>query len=162
MGFSTAVSVASFSVVLAETFTAVMMSTLVPATFIEVASTAKRLAQNAANPGDADTDDAVNQLDALPGVDGLKKVVNTIATATGEPTELQMLLPKTATIDAEFEFHGSESYAASVSGGAQVKVVTVSAGYSALYETSSSNKVKLHIEFASVPVQIGDESPSGP
>ena len=169
MGLSTAVSVASFSVVLAESFSAVMLSTLVPATFIEVANTVKRVAKaKAANgetvtdddlngdPNNADDDGLLGPLGDVPGLDTVNTAIATVAAATAEPTELQMLLPSTATIDAEFEFHGGETYSAAASVGAQVKLVTINAGYSALYTTSSSNKLKLHIEFASVPVQIGD------
>lgn len=159
MAFSTAVSVASFSVVLAETFGAVMLSTLVPAGLVEVANTAKRLAAGVADGGDADPDaedDGAGPADALAGVLApVTDVVRSIAAATAEPTDLNLLLPKSATIDAEFEFHGREAYSAQASAGAQINVVNISAGYSALYETSSSNKVKLHIEFASVAVRIG-------
>jgi len=108
---STAVSVASFSVVLAETFGAVMLSTLIPATFIETANTAKRLAKTKADAGETPS-------------------------------------------DAEFEFHGKERYEAELRAGAQINLVNITAGYSALYETRSNNKVKLHIEFSSVPITI--------
>jgi hypothetical protein len=69
------------------------------------------------------------------------------------------LLPKTASIDAEFEFHGSERYGANANVGAQIEIVTVNAGYSALYEARSSNKVKLHVDFETVSVTIGTPTP---
>ena len=65
-----------------------------------------------------------------------------------------MLLPKTAKIHGEFEFHGSERYAEDVSAGCAAEVVTVKAGYSAMYEASSSNTVTLDVEFVSVHVEI--------
>lgn len=157
MAFSTAVSVASFSVVLAETFGAVMLSTLVPAGLIEVANTAKRVAAGTAGGGGGGGGGpAPAPLDALAGaLDPVTNVVRSIAGAVAEPSDLNLLLPKSATIDAEFEFHGREAYSANVGVGAQVNIVNISAGYSALYETSSRNKVVLHIEFASVAVRIG-------
>lgn len=160
MAFSTAVSVASFSVVLAETFSAVLLSTLIPATFVETASTVKRIARTAADangnvPAGAVEDDDLAPMNVVPGLETVRDVIRNIAGATAEPTDLNLLLPKRATIDAEFEFHGSEAYEAAAAIGAQVKLVNISAGYSALYETSSRNKVNLHIEFASVNVRIG-------
>ena len=161
MAYSTAVSVASFSVVLAESFAAVMLSTLIPATFVETASTVKRLARNAADadgnvPDGAVEDDDLAPLDVAEAVAGpLKKVARNLAAATAEPTDLNLLLPSSATIDATFEFHGSEAYELGAEVGGQVKLVTVAAGYSALYETSSSNKVNLHVEFESVNIRIG-------
>jgi hypothetical protein len=157
---STAVSVASFSVVLAETFGAVMLSTLIPATFVETANTVKRLAKSKADqnppatPSDTELTGATAALDKLPGIDAIRDAIRNIAAATAEPSELNLLLPRSATIDAEFEFHGNERYSANLQAGAQINVVNITAGYSALYETSSRNKVKLHIEFSSVPVTI--------
>lgn len=160
MALSTAVSVASFSVVLAETFSAVMLSTLIPATFVETANTVKRIARKKANegevPSDAISDNDVAAMNVVPGLETVRDVIKNIAGATAEPTDLHLLLPKTATIDAEFEFHGSEVYSAEARIGAMVELVNITAGYSALYETGSSNKIKLHIEFQSVNIRIGD------
>ncbi len=161
MAVSTAISVASFSAVLAESFAAVMLSTLIPATFVETANTVKRLAQNAADddgnvPEGAVEDSALSPLDvAGPVTEPFKSIIRNVAAATAEPSDLNLLLPKSATIDAEFEFHASEAYELSAEVGAQIKLVTVAAGFSALYETSSSNKVSLHVEFESVNLRIG-------
>jgi hypothetical protein len=157
---STALSVASFSVVLAETFGAVMLSTLIPATFVETASTMKRLAKHHAdaNTPPAEAEPALNSalapLESIPGIPALRDTLRNVAAATAEPTDLHLLLPKKAAIDAEFEFHGSESMEAGASVGGQIKLVTVEAGFSALYSVSSSNKVKLHIEFETVNFTI--------
>jgi hypothetical protein len=158
MAVTTAISVASFSIVLAETFGAVMLSTLIPATFVETASTMKRLAKKHVDahtePTQEEKDGALSVLKSLPGIPAISDALENVAMATAEPTNLNLLLPKQATIDAEFEFHGSESYAYNANVGAQVKLVTVEAGYSALYTVSSSNKIKLHIEFETVNITI--------
>jgi hypothetical protein len=158
MAVTTAVSVASFSVVLAETFGAVMLSTLIPATFVETANTLKRLTKRHADenttPTEAETNAVLSALESLPGIPAIEDALRNVAAATAEPTNLNLLLPKSAVIDAEFEFHGSEAYSAEASVGAMVKLVTVEAGYSALYSVSSSNKVKLHIEFETVNLTI--------
>jgi hypothetical protein len=152
MSISAVSSVTSFSIVLAETFGAVALSTLVPNAFVESANAVKRLAADAA---DADKDDAMSPLGAIPGVDAVVEAVKQIADATDDPTDMHILLPKNASIDAEFEFHGQESYQAGASVGGQVQIVTINAGYSALYTARSSNKVKLHIDFETVAVKIG-------
>lgn len=159
MSISAVSSVTSFSIVLAETFGAVAMSTLVPNAFIETANTIKLLAAKAAEAGDNKIDDTslanVNPLSAFPGVESVVGAVKSIAAATSDPTDMHILLPKNASIDAEFEFHGRESYQAGATVGGQVQIVTINAGYSALYEAQSSNKVKLHIDFETVAVKIG-------
>ncbi|HVQ73987.1 MAG TPA: hypothetical protein VMT79_00455 [Candidatus Binatia bacterium] len=158
MALTTALSVASFSVVLAEAFGAVMLSTLIPATFVETANTLKRIAKQRADSGqpvsDSDAEGALTPLASLPGVDAIRDAIRNVAAATAEPSDLHLLLPKHATIDAEFEFHGQEEYAANVGVGAQIQLVTVNAGYSSLYSVSSSNKVKLHVQFETVKVTI--------
>jgi hypothetical protein len=156
MSISAVASVASFSVVLAETFGAVALSTLIPNAFVESANAMKRLASRAAtDPADAGEEEkAMGPLSAIPGIDAVRDAVKNIAAATAEPSDLHLLLPKKATIDAEFEFHGSESLTVGAGLGAQIKLVTVNAGFSALYSSSSSNKVTLHVDFETVSVTI--------
>ena len=143
MALSTAISVGAFSVVLAETFASVTASTLVPATFLAVMRAAKKNADSAA-PGNADADALVK--DML----GVKEILNAVKTGVSSIDEIDLLVPKSAKIHAEFEFEASEAYSANVAIGALVNVVAVAAGYSALYETSSRNKITLDVEFAAV------------
>lgn len=141
MAVSAAVSVASFSVVLAEAFAAVAVSTLVPATFLSVARAAKAAAANA-NVTEGD-----GFIGNLPGV-GV--AVEALKSASKRITDIDLLVPKTAKIHGEFEFQGGESLAAGASLGGQVQVVTVSAGYSMLYQSTSRNKITLDVDFAAV------------
>lgn len=152
MSISAVSSVTSFSIVLAETFGAVALSTLIPNAFIESANAVKRLAADAT---ETEKDEKMGPLNAIPGADAIANAVKNIAAATAESTDMHILLPKNASIDAEFEFHGRESYEAGASAGGQVQIVTINAGYSALYEAQSSNKVKLHVDFETVAVRIG-------
>ena len=161
MAISAAVSVAAFSVVLAETFAAVGLSSLIPAGFITLARTAKQLAgpdpeitdQDAANLNAAlkhiSKPDTANS-SLAPGA-AAGQLIQTLAKGIDD---LDVLLPKTAKIHAEFEFHGSERYSYDVAAGCAVEMVTVKAGYSAMYEASSSNRVTLDVEFQSVHVEL--------
>ena len=141
MALSTAISVGAFSVVLAETFASVTASTLVPATFLAVMRAAKKNADSAA-PGNADA--------LVKDMLGVKEILNAVKTGVSSIDEIDLLVPKSAKIHAEFEFEASEAYSANVAIGALVNVVAVAAGYSALYETSSRNKITLDVEFAAV------------
>lgn len=62
--------------------------------------------------------------------------------------ELHLLVPKTARLHAEFEFQGHESFAGSASASASVlQVVSVNTGFSALYQTSTKNRITLDVDF---------------
>lgn len=140
MAMSTAISVGSFTVVLAESFAAVAASTLIPATFLAVARAAKA--------GGAAENESANDL--VKDMLGVNHALNAVKTGIDSIDEIDLLVPKTAKIHGEFEFEASESYSANVAIGALVNVVAVAAGYSALYETSSRNKITLDVEFAAV------------
>ena len=147
---STAVSVASFSVVLAEAFSAVGLSTLVPNTFIAAVRAAKATLDDP-NATAAKKDEARADLRAAAGTnDRLAEVL----LAAVDTDALDVLLPNSAKIHAEFEFQGSEKYEYGAEMGAMVEVVTIRAGYNALYETSSKNKITLDVSFAPVNVKI--------
>lgn len=141
MTFSTAISVGSFSVVLAETFAAVAASTLIPATFLTVVRAAKQGASSSDN-------DSANDL--IKDMIGVNQALNAVRSGINSIDEIDLLVPKTAKIHAEFEFEASEAYSGNVAIGALVNVVAVAAGYSALYETSSKNKITLDVDFAAV------------
>lgn len=133
MALSTIESVASFSVVLAETFAAVGLSTLMPASFLALA--------RAGTAG----------LTALSGNKLLPANVTSMVTAAaGSLDTIDLLVPKSAKIHAEFEFQGSDQYSVNASVGAMVEVVTIKAGFSYLYSSSSKNKVTLDVDFVSV------------
>ena len=73
---------------------------------------------------------------------------------------MDILIPKDAKIHAEFEFQGSDKMSVDLSAGGQVEVVTVKAGYSAMYESKSSNKITLDVNF--VTVHVGLDTPDAP
>ncbi len=202
MGATAIASVASFSVVLGETFAAVGLSTVVPNLFIAAAKAAKgavappadvasavamltdaQAKLSAATPGTADVTaakagvDSALSLLAVPNPNAagnqkaqasfqdmfgaesaakgvVSKALDVVKNAANAVDELHVLLPNKATIDAEFEFHASEEYKAGVGIGAAVEMVTVKAGYSGMYESSSRNKVTLHVEFGAIAVKI--------
>lgn len=148
---STAISIASFSVVLAEAFSAVGLSTLIPNTFIATIRAAKAIIDDSsATP--AAKDKARADLRAAAGLN--EKLADALIRVVDSSEALDVLLPKTAKIHAEFEFQASERYEYGVEIGAMVEVVTIRAGYSALYETSSKNKITLDVDFAAVNVKV--------
>ncbi|HEV2818062.1 MAG TPA: hypothetical protein VGW40_12675 [Allosphingosinicella sp.] len=158
MAASAAVSVASFSVVLAETFAAIGASTLVPATFIAGLKVAKAAATPAATgakdsakaPVSLLADDTLEALGSNP----LKPVFDALGNGLAKVDEVQLLLPHDAKLHAEFEFEARDriSVGGSVSG--LVQVVTVNAGFSALYESRSKNKITLDMNFVAVNVAL--------
>lgn len=163
--YSAAVSVASFSVILAETFAAVGLSTIVPTSVVTLARLAKQLASGAA-PGSGDVtaiEDAVSSVGSLSKKDSANAVkpvnpadaVASLGKALGKALpSLDMLLPKDAKIHAEFTYEGRDSQSLNVSAGGTVYAVNVSAGYSALYEAKSTNKITLDINFVSVNIPL--------
>lgn len=165
MPVAAAVSVASFSVVLAETFAAVGLSSIIPAGVVTLARAVKagtaaadeifkELAGEDATQGSAETP-ATPAKPGLPAAAGIAKLVKAMGAST---SSLDLLLPQKAHIHAEFTFEGRESESANVSGNAggmiELVVVGVSAGYSALYEEKSTNKISMDIDFVSVNVPI--------
>lgn len=140
MALSTAISVGAFSVVLAESFAAVAASTLVPATFLAVIRAAKK---NASAENESANDLVKDML-------GVGQALKAVKTGIDSIDEIDLLVPKTAKIHGEFEFEASEAYSENIAIGALVNVVAVAAGYSALYETSTRNKITLDVEFAAV------------
>jgi len=138
-------SVVSFSVILAETFAAVGLSTLVPNTLIAVAKGAKGAAS--IEPTELSLPGSVK--DSL-GI--IKKVANNV-------DALDILIPKEAKISAEFQFQGTfnTTYGASMEGSVSVEsvgAVSVKAGYSMLYESKSSNKISLEVNFSTIHAEI--------
>lgn len=158
MAVSTAMSVASYSVVLAETFATVGLSTLVPATFVGVARAIKAAgeARDASRPVPAGTSE-MERLDvgSIVPTGPAEELVRYIA--ANEET-LDLLVPKKARIQAEFEMQASESYSEGMSGGVTMDVVTVKAGMSLLYKTKSECKVKLDLNFALANFLLEEEA----
>jgi hypothetical protein len=138
MAVTAAVSVMAFSAVLAESFAAVAASSLVPSTFVTLTRLAKA--------GAVSTENA-SLIKKLPGGTELAASLREAATSM---TDMDVLVPKTARITADFEFQASEQYSADASLGVAVDVVTVSAGYSALYTSTSTSKIHLEVDFVSV------------
>jgi hypothetical protein len=94
-------------------------------------------------------DDAKKAADALPdlipsGGGALMKP------AMASVDSLMLLVPKAAQIKADFTLEGREVCGGGVSVGAPLRVVTVSAGYSALFERKSGFRVKATIDVAAV------------
>jgi hypothetical protein len=171
---TTAFTVLAFTVVLAEMFAAVGLSTVVPAAFAELVSilkkgsiagvtlTAAQLSQIMAvlqklvppipglpAPPDPSDSDAVTEYN-----NAIQPVMNAIKGALTSADKLQLLAPKAATIDASFECGGSESYAETMGVEGVIQVVGVKAGFSAMFELHSSTTLKLHVEFAPVEYTI--------
>jgi len=158
MAFSTAVSVGAFSVVLTQSFVAVAASTLVPAAFLSAARAA-RAAAAASGAGSGTGGGASGDGNALiASAPGVSEVMDTLRAGISRVDDVDLLVPKSARIEAEFEFEASEAYSADASLGGMVNVVSVSAGYSALYTTSTRNKIKLEVDFAVVNYRIAAES----
>lgn len=158
MAFSTAVSVAAFSVVLTQSFVAVAASTLVPATFLAAARAARAAAGAGGGGGSGST--TGNAL--VTSAEGVKEVMEGLRSGVGQLEEIDLLVPKSARIEAEFEFEASEAWSAGASLGGMIQVVTVSAGYSALYQTSTRNKIRLEVDFASVNYRLAPLEPPAP
>ena len=150
MAYTTVESVASFSVVLGEAFAAVGLSTIIPATFVSITRSAKAALVAAGTDAQARADALAEAIKPLePVLKGPVKSALNVAMAAADTSDgIDLLIPKTAQIHAEFEFQGSESYSGEGTIGAMVEVVTVKAGVSALYATTSKNKITLDVDFA--------------
>ena len=161
MAFSTAVSVGAFSGVLTQSFVAVAASTIVPAVFLTAARAARAAAAAAGNAaGNASGDTTGNAL--VTSAPGVSEVMEGLRSGIAQVDSIDLLVPKSARIEAEFEFEASEEYSADASLGGMVNVVSVSAGYSALYSTSTRNKIRLEVDFAVVNYRIAPEPPPPP
>lgn len=151
MAVSAAVSVGSFSVVLAQSFAAVAASSLVPATFLTLVRAAKGVTTGGGSGGAGGSalasTETTSSINDMLGSDKLSKALNEAAKAV---TDIDLLVPKTAKITADFEFEATDAVSASASVGGLVKVVSVSAGFSALYTSTSKNKIHLEVDFVSV------------
>jgi len=150
MALTAAVSVASFSVVLAETFAAIGASTLVPATFVSGLRLAKGGGEGAVDGGLGD-----DKMLAALGTNPLKPVIDALTKGMKNLDEVQLLLPRDARLHAEFEFEARDrvSVGASVSTPA-LQVVNVNAGFAALYDSKSKNKITLDMNFVAVNVPL--------
>lgn len=153
MSISTVMSAASFSVVLGEMFTAVGLSTTVPAGVITLARMAKALS-SAPESEKTTLSEAQTAFKGSLAKTPAATVTDLIDTMSKSLDELQLLLPKTAKIHAEFTYEGRDAMSAVFSGGVQVNLVSVNAGFSALYESKSTNKITLDVDFVSVNFPI--------
>jgi hypothetical protein len=166
-------SLGTFTAVLAESMAAIGLSSLAPTLLAAIGKVAKCTLEEALpearQAAQAELDALLGQVKKLGGAfgtrgeDGLPvpspgEVVADLMQAIGKGLhsleEINLLIPAKASLDAEFEFHANESYAGEAAAGAQIQLVTVKAGFSALYSSASSNRVKLHLDFVSVPVDL--------
>ena len=162
----------AFTVVLAEVFAAVGLSTLIPNVFVQLCR-ALKLTGDAALTGVAlDTvlgilvkGLALPGLPAIPaatadaGTKGayeakLQMIKNHLIKAVQDTKKMQLLVPNKATIDAEFSCSGGESYGYEVGAEGVIEVVGVKGGFSALYEMKSSMTIRMHVEFAPVEYDL--------
>lgn len=147
MSASTIENVAAFSIVLGEMFVAVGLSTVAPAAVVTLAKVLKNPPAALAGGGAAPAPGAelTTALGGMPGP--MANVSAVIKSMASNIDELHLLVPKRAKIFAEFEFKGGDS--ASGSGGVSVplQVVSVNAGFTALYSSASSSKITLDIDF---------------
>ena len=154
MALSAAVSVATFSAVLAESFVAVSASTLVPATFVSLARAIKAKATGAtaagSGSGAAPADETAAIGPMLSKTPGAREIIDALKGIGGRLNDIDLLVPKTAKIHGEFTFEASEMYAGGASGGGVINVVAIAAAYSAMYSSTSTNKITLDVDFAAV------------
>lgn len=153
MSISTVMSVTSFSVVLGEMFAAVGLSTTVPAGVITLARLAKALPSNSSANTTA-LNNTKNDLSQVLDNTPAKTVTALVDKMSVSLDELQLLLPKTAHIHADFTYEGRDAMSAQASVGAMVNVVSVNAGFSALYESKSTNKITLDVDFVNVNIPL--------
>jgi hypothetical protein len=171
---TTAISVLAFTVVLAEAFLAVGLSTLVPAAFVQMARVIRALLKASTQDNtaiDAALDHLLDVAPILPGMPGplppdattaerdarraaLQPYKKAVRELIDSSDKLQLLVPKSANIDAEFSCSGGESYSANAGAEGVIQVVGIKAGYSALFEMKSSTSVRLHVEFAPVEFSV--------
>jgi len=166
-------SFASFTAVLAESLAAIGLSTIAPALVATLGKQLKCAFESYAADSQA-TDrnkalepvrqglQALNKMitphkDGLP-VDTVLDVIGSVMESMIKGSEsieaIDLLVPKTADLDATFEFHANEQYEGEGQVGGMVSMFTIKAGMSALYSCESSNKVSLKLHFESVPVDL--------
>jgi hypothetical protein len=168
---TTAISALAFSVVLAEAFAAVGLSTLVPAMFVELCRLVRAALAGGTNDLDTVVDAVLDNLPPLPGMpkplaadadDGARAVhtqamavfKNAIKEYVKRSESIQLLVPNKASIEAEFNCSGGESYSGNAGIEGVFQVVGIKAGYSALFEMRSSATVRLHVDFAPVEFKL--------
>jgi hypothetical protein len=165
-------SFASFTAVLAESLAAIGLSALMPTLIASVGKQLKCAFEDFANDpanlekalaplreglGSLNKMLATRDGEGLPVpsvMDVIESVLSSMARGSESIEAIDLLVPKSADLDASFEFHGNERYEGEAEVGAMVQLVTVKAGMSALYESTSSSKVSLKLHFESVPVNL--------
>lgn len=158
-----AISVASYAFVLGGTMAAVTTSSVIPAALVAAAKVLRNLelppppsstGTTVTIPVDEARKAADDLFDLIPQGGGamMKKAFKSVDSLT-------LLVPKTARIEADFTLEGREVFEGGVSVGAQLQAVSVSAGYSALFEQKSGFKVKMTIDFATVDFPL-DKRPA--
>lgn len=172
---TTAITALAFSVVLAEAFAAVGLSTLVPAMFVEVCRLVRAVADGTATSTDYTLDKVVDAVfDNLPPLPGMPKPLakdaspeekaahpqmmkifkDTVKQYVRNSEAIQLLVPNKASIDADFSCSGGETYGGNVGMEGVFQVVGVKGGYSALFEMRSAATVRLHVDFAPVEFKL--------
>ncbi|MDB5251684.1 MAG: hypothetical protein JWP27_853 [Flaviaesturariibacter sp.] len=161
-------STVSFSVVLAETFAAVGLATVVPTALIATAKLTKialnKVLEKNANgvgyvnqPYSADTSisDNFKRPGGTDGIEGaVSKGLKALQAAVANVKDVNLLMPQQANIKADFTFSASDSYSLDVGGDATIQAVNVKAGYTALYASKSSNRISMNIHFETVAVTL--------
>jgi hypothetical protein len=146
---SSAESVVSFSIILAEVFASVGMATVVPNMLVMGAKgTAGVLTA---------LDEELKDAKEIPGA--VKNGIHLLAAGAKNMDALELMIPKTADIHAEFTFQGTFKETLDVNGAGSGSIqslgaVSVGAGFSALYESTSTNKITLDIHFVTVNVPL--------
>ena len=147
---TTAVSVAAYSTVVAETFAAVGLSTLIPAAIVTTARAVNSAGDAAADDAERATarSNAIKKLEALlPGGAGIADVLHAVAESN---RSMDLLVPKSGKIHTEFAFEAREETGVQAGVSALIEVVTVKAGFAGIYEASTKNKITMDVEFALV------------
>jgi hypothetical protein len=160
-------STVSFTVVLAETFAAVGLATVVPTALIATAKLTKAALNEAAKktnntygqPFDSHSELIDSTRDANPdGGDAIEGAVSkglrVIQAAVANVKDVNLLMPQTANIKAEFTFSANDAYSLDVGGNATIQAVNVKAGFTALYSSKSSNRISMNIHFEPVAVTL--------
>ncbi|MDB5251685.1 MAG: hypothetical protein JWP27_854 [Flaviaesturariibacter sp.] len=145
-------SVGSYTVILAETFAAVGLASLVPTALIAAAQATKGALIQAPAERAIPGADAIR--DNLKDFAAVAKGLDVLGAMAEGMDDFHVLLPKTAHIESTFEFEGSDKVTENVSGGVAVQVVNVNAGFSMMYESKSTNRITMDIDFQSVNIPL--------
>jgi len=155
---STIMAAGSFSVILAESFAAVGLSTMIPQMFVGFIRTINKA--EAANLAVLDSLGKffADRMQVKYDTAFLKKLMDDKFL-----NELDLLIPKDGRIKAEFIYQGTETYTANMGGsvGATLEgmvVGEVSAAYSALYSATTSNKIELEVNFGLVHYKLLEDN----